>query len=137
MPRAVPRQPAWTAAAAPVAGSHRSTGMQSAEKAARHTPASRVISPSASTVPGSPGKAMRSARVTRRTRSPWTCWFFTRQSGSAPMAAQKRRKFSLTRSGSSPQLPPKFRLSQGAGDTPPTRVEKPWGNPASRISGQT
>ena len=111
--------------------------MQSAEKAARHTPRSWVSSPSASTVPGWPGKDVTSAPVTVRTESPWTCWFFTSRSGSVPTAAQKRRKFSLTRSGWSPQLPPRFRLSQGGGDTPPTRVEKPWGNPASRISGQT
>ena len=72
MPRAVPRHPAWTAAATFFLGSHSSTGIQSAEKTVRHRPGVRVIRPSASTVPGAPGEGSTSARVTGRTRSPWT-----------------------------------------------------------------
>ena len=99
--------------------------MQSAEKTVRHTPGSAVIRASASKTPGASGTGIASARVTARTRFPWTCRFFTRAPGSQPAAVQKRRKFSATRSGSSPRAAPRFRLSQGAGETPPSRVEKP------------
>ena len=53
--------------------------------------------------------------------------------GSAPTAAQKRRKFSCTFSAVSPRPTPRFSESHGAGLTPPGRVEKPWQTaPASK-----
>ena len=45
---------------------------------------------------------------------------------STSSAAQRRRKFSCTLARSSPRRSSRFRLSHGAGDTPPRRVEKPW-----------
>lgn len=62
MPRAVPRHPAWTAAATFFLGSHSSTGIQSAEKTVRHRPGVRVTRPSASTMPARPGRGVRRPR---------------------------------------------------------------------------
>ena len=38
--------------------------------------------------------------------------------------------------GSSPRLAPRFRLSMGAEETPPSRVEKPWAAPVQAGPGQ-
>ena len=55
MPRAVPRHPAWTAAATFFLGSHSSTGIQSAEKTVRHRPGAV----SYTHLPHQPGRAVR------------------------------------------------------------------------------
>ncbi len=70
-PSAVPRQPEWTAPTAPRTGSQSRIGVQSAEKTARATPGSFVISPSQSGA-GRSRPSPQFPPVTRRTRSPWT-----------------------------------------------------------------
>ena len=70
--------------------------------------------------PGSP-RAPGSARCTS---VECTCRLSASRSGSAPISAHSRRRFSSTRSTSSPLMRPRFSEAYGPPLTPPSRVEK-------------
>src|SRR5512133_2916357 len=120
-PAIVPRQPAWTAATAPVSGSASRTGTQSATDTQAATPGVRVTTTSASTA-GAAGPSARTARA--------PCTWRTRANRS-PVSRSRRAQFSATAAGSSPTWPPRFRLANAPDDAPPLRVVKPCGNAAS------
>ncbi len=97
--RAVPRQPAWTAAIQPVAASARTIGTQSAEATARRTFGWRVITASPS--PRRTFRRSRGGSSKVRTRAPWTCSSLATSASGAPSAFGEgsRRHVRVERAG--------------------------------------
>lgn len=134
-----PRQPACTAATTRVATSAIRTGTQSATRMANAWRAS----PESTASPCTNGGALRIMsgwRSACNTEHPCTCAARTSCLSPIAQARNKRRQFSFTRSHSSgspgASAIPKFKLSKGAGLTPPMRVLKACANPAACNSGE-
>ena len=91
-------------------------GRQSAAKARIGRSGSSVQSPS----PGSP----RTPAAARCTSVEWIWRLIASRSGAQPTSAQSRRRFSSTRSTSSPVSRPRLSEANGPSLTPPSRVAK-------------
>src|SRR3989475_2011674 len=125
----VPRQPAWTAAAAAPARTR--MGTQSATR----TPTAPTASGSTASAHGScaaVGEKISCIRAST-TRSPCT-WCAVAIRPVRPAAARSSSWFSRTAASSSPTEALRFREENGPDDTPPDRSEKPCAIPAAESS---
>src|SRR5580693_10024 len=134
----VPRQPACTQASTPATGSCSTIGTQSAVKMASTTSGEVVTSASVSGTASSRVNAPlpRSAGPTIRTPAPCTWRAKTKSPGFAPRAAARRRRFSMTRAGSSPTDRLRLSVAYGPDDTPPSRAVTAASAPDASSAGQ-
>ena len=118
-PRSRPRRPQWAAPMIPVTGSPSSTGRQSAANMPRAMPDCAVTWPSASMTCGvsvspcvpdtsKPKGVLMTNESSTSTATPECTWETSDRRACTASASAMR--FDSTASGSSPDLPPRFRL---------------------------